>query len=440
MNWITSLLGIDTAINNRAGEIAEELVSNQLRGSQAPVTAVISPNQRTEGQIEAAILGGSMSGSGIPIDESVALRVSAAHACARLLAQGLAQPSCKVLGADGQEAIDHPLSQLLSVSPNPDQTAYEFREQIGLHLSLGGNAFVRKVKSGGRVVALWPLDPKNVTVVLQPDGSTRYDVVGVGTGLTKDTIWHLKGISWNGYEGENIVRLAREALGLSIAAEAFGSSLFRNGARPAGIVSLNGSPKKDQLDAAALAWNTQYAGVGNANKTAFIGADVAKYTPIASTANEAQWTQARKYQIEEICRAFGVRPSMVYTTGATSYASVEQEFLAHVKFTLAPWHTKFEQSAALALLSPAELKKGFRVKVNTNALLRGSITERMNTYQTMVPLGLMTQNEARALEDLPALTFPGADIPKQAANLFGDPQSPSTTEDSTAPRNNEEQN
>jgi HK97 family phage portal protein len=428
MNWFTSLITGDRA-HERALEIAEDLVEARIETALAEIEArsnTFTPKRNSEAEITAALGSGSgISASTKEVTWQSTLGVSAALACSRLLAQGLAQPSCKILKVDQsgkrEEQTDHPLFDVLSFSPNPDQTAYEFRETIGLHLALAQNAFVRIVRSGSRIVALWVIKPNDVTVTQNPDRTLTYDVAGEGR-LTSKDVWHIRGLSWNGYEGEETIKMARESIGLAIATEAYGSALFRNGARPAGILSIAGRPTKEQLDNAATSFNSKYSGIENAHKTAVIGAETATYTAIAGTANEAQWTEARRHQIEEICRAFGVRPSMVYTTGATSYASVEQEFLAHVKFTLSPWHERFEQSAAMALLTPAERKSGLRIKLNTNALLRGSVAERMATYQTLVPLGAMTVNEVRKNEDLPTFDFPEADLPNQAANVFGSPK------------------
>lgn len=357
------------------------------------------------------------------VTSASAFEVAVVMACVRLIAQGLAQPSLKVIKIDDKggrtDATDHALYDLLAFEPNGFQTAYEFKQQLGTHLGLVDEAFVKKIYSGNRVAALQPIDPNAMTVNYRSNGSITYKISGDGKYYTQDEIWHLRGMSWNGYEGLSPIRHAAESIGLAKATERFGSKLFINGARLGGVVSVAGKPTREQLDNAAVAWNKQYSGLDNAHKTAFIGGESAAYTPVTSSANDAQWTDSRRYQVEEVCRAFGIRPSMVMQTGATSYASVEQEFLAHVKFSLTPWHTMFEQSAAKALLTSAERKEGYRIKLNTESLLRGSTAERMEKISTLVDRGVMTVNEARKLEDMPRFDDPKYDLPTPAQNIVG---------------------
>lgn len=386
-----------------------------------PITFV-TPTPRP---IDDTYLLGAASTSPFVVNEGTAFEVAVVMACVRLIAQGLAQPSLKLIKIDAKvgraDATDHPLYEILAFEPNGFQTAYDFKQQLGVHLGLRNEGFVRKVMSGSRVVALQPIDPKLMTVNYRNNGTITYKIAGDGRYYTQDEIWHLRGLSWNGFQGLSAIDYAAESIGLAKATERYGSKVFTNGARLGGVVSIAGKPTAAQLDQAAVAWNAKYSGLDNAHRTAFIGADSATFTPLTSSANDAQWTESRRYQVEEICRAFGIRPSMVMQTGATSYASVEQEFLAHVKFSLTPWHTMFEQSAAKALLTPAERKAGYRIKLNTESLLRGSVAERMAKISTLMDRGVMSVNEARALEDMPRLEDPRFDTPVPAQNIAGKP-------------------
>ncbi len=162
----------------------------------------------------------------------------------------------------------------------------------------------------------------------------------------------------------------------------------------------------------------QNRGVDNAHKT-FMLPFYLDFTTVSGSANESQWIENRKFLIEEICRFFRVLPIMVMQTGATSYASVEQLFLAHLTHTLMPWYERFEQSAENSLLSREELEAGYTIKLKANALLRGSTAERTAYYNTIVTLGIMSANDLRAKEDLPLSDDPEAEKLRGAANLFG---------------------
>ncbi len=366
--------------------------------------------------------------AGEAVNDRTAIQTSAVLCCARVIAEGLAQVPCKVFKEDGYgsptEARDHPLYYLLNRRPNDWQTSFEFREQIGIHLALKNNAYIFKNKVNGKVVELYAFDPSVVTVEQNDTFDLAYKVTLDGKGpksIPADDIWHIKGPSWNGFQGLDAVQMACKTIGLAQATERFGSKLFENGARPGGLLTTRTGAQAltpEQRNEIKTLWAAQHQGTENAHKTVMLPFDL-EFTPVSGTANEAQWIENRKFLIEEICRFFRVLPIMVMQSGATSYASVEQMFLAHLTHTLMPWYERFEQSAEVSLLTRQELLDGYSIKLNANALLRASHEDRASYYQTMKTIGAMTANEIRAKEDMPRSTDPEADKLTGAANIFG---------------------
>ncbi|QWT15313.1 phage portal protein [Sphingobium xenophagum] len=371
-----------------------------------------------------------------------ALEATAVLAAVRVIANGIAQVPFKLLQKQkndrGEEASFHPLAALLRHTPNDWQTSYELREQMAFHLILTGNAFcfLNRHNRTKEILEIYAFEPGSVTVTQNADYTLSYRVQ---TGKRKtidfidvpaENMWHIKGPSWNGWMGLNATKLARQAIGLSLASEKFGANLFKNGARPGGILSTEAVLTPEQRQQLKEAWNEQQAGSKNAHKTAVLGGGM-KFQPISSTANEAQWTESRKFQIQEICRAFGVQPVMLMADGATSYNSVEQLLLAHLTHTLMPWFERIEQSAYKALLSKEEKQQGYYIKLDSRALLESSTADRLAYYNQGRTQGWLTINEVRALEDLPRSDDPLADKLTPAANLFGQtatPTPPTTTE------------
>ncbi len=361
------------------------------------------------------------------VNQNTALQVSAALCCARVIAEGLAQVPCRLMKEDAKgslvEARDHPLFWLLKHKPNDWQTSFELREQMGLHLAFDHNAFVFINRVRGEIKELYAFQPGNVVVAQNDDMELTYKVKVDGREQTIPAadMWHVRGPSWNGVRGNDAIKLAAKTIGLAQATERYGTKLFENGARPGGILTTKAGAQPlnpEQRKEIMTLWQAQNRGVDNAHKTVMLPFDL-DFTTVSGSANEAQWIENRKFLIEEICRFFRVLPIMVMQTGATSYASVEQLFLAHLTHTLMPWYERFEQSAENSLLSREELEAGYTTKLNANALLRGSTAERTAYYNTMVTLGIMSANDVRAKEDLPLSDDPEADKLRGAANLFG---------------------
>lgn len=372
------------------------------------------------------LLAGSNSKSGQSVTLTSALEVPVVLGIARVIAEGVAQVPWKIyqrVGDGRTEARDHPLFYLLHRRPNEWQTSFEFREQIVLHLVLSGNAFVFVNRSSnGSIIELLPYEPGSVTVKRRDDMSMEYRIRlanGSDVVITRQNMWHVRGPSWNGYLGLDAVKQARNAIGMSMAMEEFGSALFANGARPGGLISTEQPLKAEQVKAIKDQWASAQAGSGNAMKTALLHSGL-KYQPLSWNADEAQFIEAQKRVILNLCAVFRVNPIMVQQTeGSAAYASVEQMFLAHLVHTLMPWYERIEQSAEIGLLTEAERKAGFYTKLEAKGLMRGTAKERAEYMQIMRQNGVITANEWRDYEEMDRSTDPRADQLEPAANLFG---------------------
>lgn len=374
--------------------------------------------------IAAALVEQSSSKIGIAVNERTAMRVGAVFACARVIAEGISQVPFKLFTAspDGGRKVvfDHSVSELFGIEPNDWQTPYEFMETIGLHLVLTGNFFAFKVLGvGGEVLEMLPLEPHWVTVNRGDDWTLTYDVSFPGKArqrFSSDLVWHVRGPSWCSYFGLDVVRLAREAIGLSMATEEFGSNLFSKGARPGGLLTTEKDLGPEKIEEVKAAWQAAQQGLRNAMKTALLTGGM-KFEQLAMTSDEAQFIETRKFVIEDICRFFRVLPIMVGSTDKTAtYASAEQMFLAHVVHTLMPWYVRIEQSAAKHLLSKADRRRGYYFKFLPNGLMRGAAKDRGEFYAKALGSGgspaWMTQDEVRALEDMNPKGGTASELPK----------------------------
>jgi HK97 family phage portal protein len=361
------------------------------------------------------IYGGPPSKTGISVNWASALEVTTVLACLRVIAEGIAQVPFKVYLDEngGRPAPDHPLYDVIYRRPNRWQTSFEFRETVAFHAALTGNAyvFIGRVGSAREIRELVPLEPQFVTVEKKADGKIAYKynpAIGQGVEFSADTIWHIKGPSWNGFTGLDAVRLVREAVGLAIASEAAHSEMHKGSAKMSGIYSVDGSLSKEKYEFLS-AWLDKYAMGGERAGKPMILDLGAKFTPTQMTGVDAQHLETRAFQITEICRGFRVMPIMVgYSDKAATYASAEQMFIAHVVHTLSPWYERIEQSADVNLLTEDERRQGYYTKFTPNALMRGAARDRAEFYTRMVGSvnatpGIMTRNEIRALEELPPI-------------------------------------
>lgn len=351
------------------------------------------------------VYGSAASAAGVEVNSKTALQCGVAVACARVIGEGLSQVPFRLMQSVGDQrnaASSHPLFDLLDTAPNEFMTAPEFFDTIGLHLVFAGNAFIWKNKVRGRVAELLPFEPRNVEVSFKdwrPSYKYRPDE-GAPLDIPADEMWHIRGPSMNGWFGIEGVKIAREAIGLAMTAEEHASVSLANASAPAGLLTTDQNLTAAQRAQLRESWVLVHGGRVNRGRMAVMSNGM-KFVPISSDAESSQLIETRRMQVEEVCRNFRVMPIMVgYSDKASTYASAEQMFLAHVVHTMSPWYRRIEKSAAVSLLTERERKDGHYFKFFAQALLRGASNERSDFYTKMVTNGLMSPNECRELEDL----------------------------------------
>lgn len=381
---------------------------------------------------------GRESRSGVNVTAARALEVATVLACCRVLAEGVAQVPWRLYREEGRRRIiasEHPVNRMIYRAPNRWQTSFEFRESLMFHAVLCGNAFVfvNRVGSERKIYELVPIEPGRVTVKRDPDTlGLSYEVSAEKNGGAKrtfpqETIWHIRGPSWNTWTGLRATEFARDAIGLSVALEDKQADYHRNGAEMSGILSLENNVGKEAY-ADLAKWIDEHLPGGTRFQKPLVLDNGAKYTDLQMSGVDAQHLETRKHQIEEICRAFRVMPIMVgQSDKAATYASAEQMFIAHVVHSLMPWFERFEQSADANLLTEQEIASGYYTKFTAQALMRGSSKERAEYFAKALGSGnvkgWMTQNEVRELEELEIHDDPAAD------ELPQPPKSPSVETD-----------
>lgn len=383
--------------------------------------------------------GARQSKAGVPVSWERALDVSTVFACIRVIAEGVAQVPLRVMkeltnGKGSEPALQHPLYKVLNSKPNQWQTSFALRETMIFHLALTGNAFFYKNIVRNRVKELIPIDPGCVTVTRNNDYSLTYTVAGIdgrSMDFPQSLIWHIRGPSWDTWRGLDAVRQAREAIGLTIATENTQAEMHANGLQTSGTYSTEQKIDPEKYKQ-IQAWIAAQISGSNRHKPFVIDSGF-KWTQQSMTGVDAQHIETRKFQIEEICRAFRVLPPMVGHSGQSmTFASAEQIFLAHVIHTLMPWVVRIEQSIDNDLLDGDE-DEGFFAKFNMNSLMRGASADRAAFYSKALGAGnspaWMTQDEVRAEEDLNAMGGDAANLPKPTTAAVASAKPPDDAQD-----------
>ena len=350
--------------------------------------------------------------SGERVDEKSAMQIATVYACVRLLAETVAGLPLHLYRIKDEtnskeRATDHPLYKLLYRQPNPEMTSFSFREVMMVQLLLWGNCYAQIIRDGRNgIISLYPLLPENMEIDRDEKGEIFYtyhaytdEVPGENNKdiyFRSDEIFHVPGMGFNGLVGFSPIAMMKNSLGTTLAVEKYGSSFFKNGAQPSGVLEHPGvlkNPEKIREN-----WSAVYGGANNAHKVAVLEEGM-QYKPISLPPEDSQFLSTRQFGVNEICRIFRVPPHMVQDLDHATFSNIEHQSIDFVVHTLTPWLVRFEQAIIKDLLLPEEQDLYFP-KFNVDGLLRGDYQSRMQGYATGISNGFLSPNDCRRLENM----------------------------------------
>ncbi len=360
--------------------------------------------------------------SGIRISPEIAFRSAGVYASVKVIAETIgALPLITYeRQPDGgkKRAPEHELFELLRYEPNAMQTAYEFWRLTIVVALLWGTSF-SEIVVGRRGFAdqLMPLPPNRTRKIVQegrivietanPQGEKRI--------LLQDEVFIISGLSLDGVTALGIPEVARDSIGLAIALEQWGARFFSQSSQPGGTLEHPSSLTDEATKRLAQSWQTAHAGLANAHKVVVLEEGM-EYKPTVMSARNAQMIESRKYQLEEIARYFRLPPHKIGILDRATFSNIEEQGLEFVTDTIQPWVVAIEQRIRKQLLlAPQRFLSEFLL----DSLLRGRATERAEVLAMYVDHGIISQNEARAVENLNPI--PGLDTPRRSANIGSEP-------------------
>ena len=339
--------------------------------------------------------------SGVTVNSATAMRHAAVYSCIKVLSESVGQLPLQVIESKAgiKTLLPDSNAQKVLNMPNDAQTGQEFWETVVIHLKLRGNFYALIDRFNGRLTGLLPFHAGQVTPKRRPDGSVVYHVVhndGRSDVLESSEVLHLKNISADGLVGLSDIGQARESIGLSMATEKHGNKLFKNGAKPQGILTTDEVLSDETYERIKKSWQESHEGVENAHKTAILESGL-NYKSLIMTQEDAQFLDTRKYQRSEICGLFRVPPHMIGDLERATFSNIEWQGQDFVTYSLMPILMRIENRLNLTVLtSVTDANRQARFEVQS--LLRGDMKARAAYYTQMEQAGALSPNEIRGLE------------------------------------------
>lgn len=295
--------------------------------------------------------------SGMTVSATSAMRVSAVAACVAKIAGAIVSMPIHEYSLDGGEIPARlPRSDtwyLLNEQPSPHCTAASMWEGISMAQLLRGDAFaLLRWRMNGTLREILPLPWGCVSPIRSPVDGVRYYVNlpshGISTWFDPSDVLHFPGLGFDDttMRSMSVIQFgARTAIGNALAMDEYSGKFFEGGAHPSMILQAASKMNEAQIGQLQAAFANRYAGLANAHRLPLVLTEGITAKELSLSAEDAQLLEARKFQVGDIARAFGVPPHMIgESTGQTSWGTgLEVNSRAFVQFTIQTWLRKIEQ-------------------------------------------------------------------------------------------------
>ena len=324
------------------------------------------------------------------------MRLSAVYAATNMVSNSCALLPMKIVITENgrQREIEHPLSKVLNLKPNPKYNHFNFMKLLIESVILKGNGYAYIERDENlNVKALHLLDADFVTPMIQADGSVKYIVSGMSQAVDAINMIHLYQHLDNTYRGISTIKYADMTLHGAHAAETHSENFFTSGAGLMGVLKASAPLTNDQKRQVAESWrmsisNTKGGGVAILPQ----GLD---YQSISISPEDSQLLETRKYNVVEIARFFNISPIKLFDLSNVSYSSLEQTNLSYLQDTILPFTQLMEDEFNLKLFKPSEVGR-ITVDFDYSVLVQTDKNTEAEYYTKLLTNGVLTINDVRS--------------------------------------------
>lgn len=363
------------------------------------------------------LLGGTQSEAGVVVTHEVALSLAPVWQAVSLISGDVASLPFHVykrLENDDREIdYNHPAEYLIADQPNDETSAFEFWRRLMTHALLwqNGYAYIRRKGGSGDPLELLNLLPDRTTCKRDDKGELYYvtEVDGQLVPIPAKNILHVKGLSLGTGEGYDLLKAARNAWGLALAAQGFESKFFANGSQAGGILELPAQWSEQAKKQVEEGWSKRYTGKDNWFRTVILR-DGAKFHQVTISPQDSQLSDLRENQVREIARFFNLPPFKLGLSDSVSYNSTEQSQLVYLASCLRHWLAAINGEARIKLLKQSQrYNRTHFLEHNTSKIIELDVKTLNEVLNIQRSAEVINANEWRRKINLNARKDPGGE-------------------------------
>lgn len=357
--------------------------------------SIFSKKKEVKPQEERSVNIGGLLFNGISsFSTTQSMRLSAVYCATNQISNSVASLPIQIVQYDNDEKkqIQHPLWQLLNLSPDTKYNHFNVFKMAIESVILKGNAYFYIERDERlNVKALRYINQDYVTPMLQSDGTVKYLVNGFSEAVDQVNMIHLWMHIDDTYRGISLLKYAVKALQGSADAENTANNFYKGGAGLNGILKASATLTNEQKKQIRESWSQAFSADGNGVAVLPQGLD---YQSVSVNPEDAQLLESRNFNITEIARFFNISPIKLYQLDEVSYSSMESTQLYYLQDTIMPYTQMIEEEFNRKLFKPSEVGR-IGVHFDYKQALSTNKQAEAEYYRTLLTNGLLTINEIR---------------------------------------------
>jgi HK97 family phage portal protein len=288
------------------------------------------------------------------------------------------------------------LDRLLTVRPNPHMNAFDFYYKVVTQLYMKNNAFILIQTEGFNVVGFYPILATNVELLEYEDELYSKFIFANGRTVVVpySEVIHLRRFFYeNDLFGESNSQALLPTLELIHTTNQGISNAVKSSANLRGLLKFTQSMMKpEDIKAQRNAFVSDYLDVNNNGGIAALDAK-ADYTDLKGDPKMVNSSQMKLIE-EKVYKYFNVNENIVMS----KYN--ENEWNAFYESVIEPLAVQMSLEFTSKLFTDREIGFGNEIIFEANRLQYASTTTKVNVIKTMMPMGILSKNEAREIFNL----------------------------------------
>lgn len=342
----------------------------------------------------------------------IELKESTYFTCLKIISESIAK--CPLILKRETEtgekvAKEHYLYEKLRLRPNPYMSSIDFLKAVVAtykHEGVSGIYIVRD--KNGKIKDLYPAVIEKMIIddvgLIKSSKKNKilveFNICGEkGKCFYKDIII-LKDFTLDGINTKATKDLLKQNINTNIKSGNYLNSLFDNGLTNKLVVQMVSDIKEEkEVKKIQEKFNRLYS----SNGRIFTVPAGFNLQPLNLSLADAQFEQIKRMSIQQIASSFGIKMSQLGDLKDTNNNSLEQQNISFLVDTLLIIFESIEQEMDYKLLTEKERLQGYKIRFNTNVMLRTDAKTQAEILTSYLRHGTYTINDTRKILGLESI-------------------------------------